>query len=489
MTNTINIMKKSLLSGIVLFSALIASAQNFEDATPASFVQGIDNNCSVATGDLNGDGRPDIVLTGRENSSGLHKTWLYLNDGTGGFTLSTTSGITIGLKHSDISLGDYDGDGDLDIVMQGWEWDPVASKNTQRAYVYQNDGSGVFTRVATLDGRSNGTIEFGDYDNDGKMDILQTGWKEDGVNPSGGKTTLYHNDGNNAFSIVNSVSLFAIADGEARFGDYDNDGNLDIIVCGWMQTRLYKGNGVGGFIDQNVSLPSFDWSYVNWVDYDNDGFLDLLIGGHYVDNGDRYATKILKGNGTSTFIEQNLGLTNVQRGPVKLGNSNNDGKIDFFISGWGGDPANGGLGGVFQIHESSGNTYSAIAGINSLITGWADGAMAVADFDGDGYDDVFKCGWTLTKLYLNTTRNNTSIELSDEIPFSIYIENNALRINIPANESSTNVNLFDMLGKQILSYMFDGEENIFDLPILKDGVYVVKIDNKKINAATTVLIK
>lgn len=482
-------MKKILLSTAVIFNAFILSAQTFKDATPLSFVQGIDNQCSAASGDLNGDGYPDIILTGRENSSGLHKTWLYLNDGTGNFTLSANSGITIGMKHSDISLGDYDGDGDLDVVMQGWEWNAVASTNTQRAYVYQNDGTGVFTRVATLDGRSNGTIEFGDYDNDGKMDILQTGWKDDGVNPSGGKTTLYHNDENNVFSIVNSVSLFAIADGEARFGDYDKDGNLDIIICGWMQTRLYKGNGAGSFIDQNVTLPAYDWSYVSWIDYDKDGFLDLLIGGHYNDNGDHYATKVLKGNGTNTFVDQNLGLTNVQRGPVKIGDCNNDGKIDFFISGWGGDPANGGLGGVFQIHKSEGSSYSPIAGINTLITGWADGAMAVADFDGDGYDDIFKCGWSLTKLYMNTTRNNTNIDITEGDSFSIVMENTLLHVKSVLTDSSTSVNIYDISGKPVYNYSFDGIESTSDLSALSRGVYLVGIRNQQVNAVKTIFVE
>lgn len=481
-------MKKQLLFGISLLGALALNGQTFKDATPASFVQGVDNHCSSAYGDLNGDGLPDIIVTGRENSSGLHKTWIYLNDGNGGFTLSENSNITMGLKFSSVSLGDYDDDGDLDIIMQGWDWNPDAKVDTQRAYVYKNDGSGVFTLAAELSGRSNGRIQFGDYDNDGLLDVLQTGWKDDRIVAGHGKTTLYHNDGNDTFSVVD-IDLYNIADGEACFGDYDGDGNLDIIVAGWMNTIIYKGDGTGNFVNQNIDLPKYDWSYVDFVDYDKDGFLDILLGGHYTDNGERFATKVLKGDGTGNFTDLNLGLPNVQRGPVRLGDCNKDGKTDFFISGWGGDPNNGGLGGVFQIYVNDGtnNAFAPVDGINSLIGGWADGTMLVADFNGDGYDDIFKCGWEQTKLYINTTTpGTTGNDLSGADGFSVYVDNDILNINLASEAASSNVNIYDMTGKLVAQYSFAGQNGSLTLPQLDKGYYLVTIRNEAVNSSAII---
>lgn len=327
-------MSKNVLLGMALTGIFGLNAQIYKDITPACFVQNVDNNCASACADFNGDGKPDILLTGIDKGDKKHKTWLYLNDGTGGFTLATNTGIDKGFIHSSISTGDYDGDGDMDFVVQGWCTHPkevegkTVNVNEQLAIVYKNNGTGVFTEAATLDGRSNGSIEFGDYDNDGRLDILQIGWKED---IKGGKVNIYHNDGNDIFSDINNTTLFPMADGHARFGDYDNDGNLDIVLNGWGKSYIYKGDGKGNFVNQNITLPAYEKSFVYWIDYNQDGFKDILTGGM---KKEVFHTHVLQGNGTNTFTEMNFGLTGVQKGPIKTGDCNNDGKTDIFISGW-----------------------------------------------------------------------------------------------------------------------------------------------------------
>ena len=388
-------MKKISLFSAFVLGLMSLTAQTFIDKTPSSFVQNITNNCSSASGDINGDGKLDIVLTGSDGSG--FKTWIYLNDGNGGFTLSGNTGINTGMIWSSIDLGDYDVDGDLDLVMQGWE--PLNGVNVQSDYVFQNNGHGVFTKVATITGLSNGNIQFGDYDNDGKMDIIQTGWSASKVT---GVTTIYHNDGNNIFTPISTSQIPGIADGQAKWSDLDNDGKLDIVIEGWNATKIYKGNGAGGFTEIPNTLPAFDLSFVNIVDYDKDGKLDMLYGGHVPGTGGTgnppfaYSTKLAKGDGTGHFTLMNFGLPGAQSGPVQMGDCNKDGFNDFFISGWNG-------AGVFQIFKNDGtnNAFTSVAGINNLIPGWADGTMQVKDFNGDGYDEIFKCGWNQTGLFVN----------------------------------------------------------------------------------------
>lgn len=363
-------------------------AQTYIDVTPGSFVQGVNDGSSAAYGDVNGDGKTDILLVGTSGNN------LYLNDGNGGFTLATNTGFDAqGMWWSSVDIADYDGDGKADVVMQGWDG------AQQHAYVYRNTGNAVFTKAATLNGLSNGNVQFGDYNNDGKLDILQTGWRDAAtLAPAGGFTYIYQNAGNNVFIPIATPQIMGIADGQAKWGDINKDGNLDIVLVGWNNTKIFLGNGAGGFTVKTNSLPAYDLSFVNIVDYDKDGNLDLLFGGHIPGGGNAWETKIAKGDGAGNFTLKNFGLPGVERGPVVLGDYNNDGYYDIFIAGWNG-------GGSFYIYKNDGtnNAFSAVQGINSLISGYPNGSLLVKDFDGDGYDEIFKCGWFQTKLYANLT--------------------------------------------------------------------------------------
>ena len=481
-------MKKLIFLPFLLMNIISLMAQTYVDVTPTAFTGlSIDIHCSSASGDINNDENIDIIVTGRDNISGNHLIWIFLGDGNGGFTQSTNSGIQWGLNYSSINLGDYDGDGYLDIVTQGWEWDPVALTNTQRAYVFHNNGSsnpGHFTKAATLGGRSNGTIEFGDYDNDGKLDILQTGWDQALKSGAGdGHTTIYHNDGNNVFRDINNTSVFNFADGQARFGDLNNDGKLDIIINGWMQSHIYTGDGLGNFVDAQVTLPGYDWSYVKCIDYDKDGKTDILIGGHYWNNGDFYETKVFRGTGTNAynFTEMNFGLTKVHRGPIQLGDCNGDGKTDFFISGWGGV-------GIFQILKNDGtnNAFSVVANINDIISGWADGTLEVKDFNHDGKDEVFKCGWGLTRLYKNTDAVVTNIDQSKISKINITAFENSIKINnIDSKMTLCKIEVFNAIGKSVSKLISDQSSII--IPNINNGIYVVRVESG-IESKTTKLI-
>lgn len=457
-------MKKNVLLGLALAGAFGMNAQIYQDITPACFEQNVENDCASACGDFNGDGYLDIVLTGK--AAGVDKTWLYLNDGQGGFTLAENTGLDKGFIHSSIAVGDYDGDGDLDLAIQGWS--PVDGKNVQQAYVYQNNGQGVFTQAATLDGRSNGVIEFGDYDNDGKMDVLQVGHK-DGL---GAKVTIWHNEGNNAFTDINNTTLFLMSDGEARFGDYDNDGNLDILVNGWQQAHVYKGDGKGGFTEQtDIALTGYGQSFAYWVDYDRDGNLDILLGG--LKEG-AFFTDVWKGNGTNAFTKVDLGLPGVQVGPIRTGDCDHDGYTDFFISGWNG-------AGSFAVYKNDGtNTaFTPVAGVNDVIPGWADGTLEVADFDGDGYAEIFKCGWNATKLYKNIDRPNppTGIAAAPAEAFAVYANDNVLDIRLETPARSNSVLVYDLVGNVLWQSSFSGNEASFQLPRMGEGYYIVSVRN------------
>ena len=470
-------MKKTYFLTVLLSSALALNAQTFVDTTPASFVQNLDFPSS-AVGDINGDGKLDIVVTGENSADGTTSTYVYINNGKG-FDLATNTGIDRGVKWSCIDLGDYDHDGFLDIVMQGW--DDISGTDTQKCYIYHNNGSGTFTKTAELQGRSNGTVEWGDYDNDGKLDLLQTGWQ---ASVSDGRTALYHNDGNNVFTPI-SHAVTGVADGHAHWGDYDKDGKLDIIIAGWNKTQIYKGNGTGGFSQTTFSLSqNHDFTWCNWVDYNKDGILDIVVAGLIPGSSPAaWETKVYTGLSNGLYEDSYIDLPGVQRGPVLLGDCNKDGKLDFFIAGWNG-------AGAFQICKNDGTNqvYDPITGINSVITGWADGTMQVKDFNGDGYDEIFKCGWNITGLYSNTARPSAVQKvLYSNVSITQSYKN--LIIDTKENMGQYKVEIFEMTGKTVFSNQFT--ETSVSLPIsnLSKGYYLVRVLNNEMYKKEIIWIK
>ncbi|MDT9313892.1 VCBS repeat-containing protein, partial [Limnospira sp. Paracas R14] len=95
-----------------------------------------------ATADFNGDGDIDILLTGRDSSNNPISR-VYLNDGSGGFTHATNISLT-GVYLSSVATADFNGDGDIDILLTGRD-----SSNNPISRVYLNDGSGGFTHATT----------------------------------------------------------------------------------------------------------------------------------------------------------------------------------------------------------------------------------------------------------------------------------------------------------------------------------------------------
>ena len=104
---------------------------------------------------------------------------------------------------------------------------------------------------------SRGSAAWGDYDNDGYLDILLTGMDVLGNRIS----KIYHNNGNNTFTELTSFSINGISVSSSAWGDYDNDGYLDILFTGTNSnpiqsvTKIYHNNGNGTFAEQtSISL-------------------------------------------------------------------------------------------------------------------------------------------------------------------------------------------------------------------------------------------
>ena len=240
---------------------------NFVDLTESAGIKVIDlESRGVAAGDINGDGRVDIILSAWEGV----KNVAYINRGNFRFARKDAIGIDgRELFNQGIMLTDYDGDGDLDLASTGWfaldlPMGPIA--------LYRNRGNGVFTDVTRESGITfkedapgNGW-SFGDVDNDGDLDALVVGQD---------KAKLYFNVGNGVFEFA---QLFGRGDFTAGLGDLDQDGDLDIYFGG--NQAIFQNNGKGFF--KRVAVAGLkgigaNARAVSMVDIDNDGDLDLAV--------------------------------------------------------------------------------------------------------------------------------------------------------------------------------------------------------------------
>jgi hypothetical protein len=165
--------------------------------------------------------------------------------------------VTIGAA----AWGDYDNDGLLDLAITG--------TTPKIAQVWRNTGGGFTNINAGLIPLSSSSVAWGDYDNDGLLDLALTG--DNGTNYA---SYVWRNTGN-GFTNINAP-LPGSGAGPAGWGDCDNDGRLDLLIAGHNVTQVWR-NTTNGFIETPASLPAMINASVSWGDYDNDGRLDILL--------------------------------------------------------------------------------------------------------------------------------------------------------------------------------------------------------------------
>ncbi len=167
-------------------------------------------------------------------------------------------------------------------------------------------GAQIFADInAGLPAVSASSVAWGDYDNDGRLDILLTGYSSS----LGNIARVYHNDGGGSFTAINA-GLPGVYQGSVAWGDYDNDGKLDILLSGYSSAygniaRVYHNDGGGSFSDVNAGLPGVNNSSVAWGDYDNDGRLDILLAGS---SSTGNIARVYRNNGNGSFSDISAGL-------------------------------------------------------------------------------------------------------------------------------------------------------------------------------------
>lgn len=243
---------------------------------------------TVAVGDVNRDGLPDLYMGGSAGKPGklLLQTigGRYVSKSQPAFLADSAS------EDTDAVFFDGDNDGDLDLYVAsgGYEFSPNAFALADRLYL--NDGTGKFRRSPqVLPGTTleNSTVVLAcDYDRDGDQDLfVGTGSKpmQYGVDAA---SYLLQNDGKGNFTDVTDVKAPALRQAghvtDALWLDYDRDGDDDLVVVGyWMPIRLFTNQG-GRLIDEtmvhNLGKTNGFWNVLAQADLDGDGDQDLAVG-------------------------------------------------------------------------------------------------------------------------------------------------------------------------------------------------------------------
>lgn len=329
--------------------------------------------------------------------------------------------LPVGLWHSSVAWLDYDLDGKLDIIITGTPSSAAAFEDrphTGNARLYRNTGGGTFTDVdAGVEGVYGGAIAVGDYDNDGDEDMLLLGLAEPGVHV----TRLYRNDHG---SFVEQETAFPqLAYGDAQWVDFDADGDLDLSLAGTTAegrfvTELYRNGGSDGFARMPVDLPGYAFSALDWGDFDNDGDLDLVLSGATLSLIEFLSPEIgIYVNENGRFIQLRADLRPVFYGGVSWGDYDNDGDLDLFVMG-GSDVANGRVGTAYENHNGSFTGRLKVPGVSTS-------AFVLGDYDNDDDLDILATGSNstlapLVRIYRNNgAKTNAPPSPPDDLSSSV----------------------------------------------------------------------
>ena len=290
-----------------------------------------------------------------------------------------------------VAWGDYDNDGHLDILLTGW------SDAGLVAEVYRNNGDGTFTDIgAGLTGVSQGSAAWADYNDNGRLDILLTG------RTAGFQSVaiVYENNGDGTFTDI-GAALTGVSQGAAAWADYNDNGLPDILLTGFDNSfnpvaKVYQNNGDGTFTDLDAGLTGVSSGSAAWGDYNGNELPDVLVMGW---SGSEVVAKLYENHGDGTFTEVDAGLTGVDFGGVAWGDFDGSGRLDILLAGY--DNA---FNPVSVVYQNNGD--GSFTEVNAGLAGAGDGSVAVADYNNDGHLDILLTGWNGSEASATVYENN-----------------------------------------------------------------------------------
>jgi len=374
----------------------------------------------VAVGDFNGDGFVDLaVLNNSDNTVSI-----FNGNGTGGFTTAPAATYATGKGPVAIIAGDFNGDGNLDLAVAN------GTDGTISILLGKSSGNGTFNPQVTysLPGISlkittPTALTVGDFNGDGIPDLaVAQSATTLALLPTNGSVAVMLGDGTGAFPIANGTQVtVGNSPSSVIASDFNGDGNLDFAVANETDNTIsvMKGNG-SGITFTAATFSTFAGTSPSAIavgDFNGDGQPDLAV----AESGKK-KVDIYKGNGDGTFALLSSPATGNDPVSVVVGDFNADGKLDFAVT----NKTDGTT--TIMLGNGSGTVFTAATGSPFLTgTGTATkpAAIATADFNGDGSADL---------AVANSATKNVGILLNQVTDTATVLFSN---ISIPGGGPST----------------------------------------------------
>lgn len=355
--------------------------------TLVSYVQGTmwANISSMVTGDFNGDGKLDLAFDSALSPSG--ELCIALGNGDGSFQQQHCNQADLNVGPSSLIAGDFNGDGKLDLAIANGN----DGTNTIAMFLGNGDGTLETNNNTYPAGPDPIALATGDFNRDGKLDLAVVNV----TSPPSGEFSILLGNGDGTFQAPVPYTVATATSGLVNvvIGDFNRDGNLDLVLSGFDSTPNFDyfvaGNGDGTFQPAVQTQSIYPYSYYSTAaDFNGDGNLDLAVT-NYVNI---LGVSILLGNGDGTFqpgVDYSVGTPGFNiLCPMAIDDLNADGILDLIYC----DALNnngsyygsvegfllGNTGGTFQTATSLG-TRPAPPSSTVMVTG---------DFNGDGKVDM-----------------------------------------------------------------------------------------------------
>jgi hypothetical protein len=324
---------------------------------------------SVAVGDLNGDGVPDLVVANGAPFGGSPSVSVLLGNGDG--TFQAARNYDAGQDPDSVALGDFNGDGKLDVVVINAGYGTVS--------VLPGNGDGSLQAPRSYDvgiqvssGLVSSSVAVADFNGDGALDLAV-------ANAGGGtNVSVRLNNGDGTFQALPKYDTGLAGPSAMVAGDFNGDGIPDIALASTSSVIVLLGNGDGSFqapLLSDLGGPAFGPTIVLTVgDFNGDGKLDLVVShrGEFRRDG---SLDVLLGRGDGTFRNSFHRMLNGVVS-VAVGDVNGDNRLDLVVPY---------LGSVGVFLGNGDGTFQApqIYPTNGILS-----SVAVADLNNDGHPDI-----------------------------------------------------------------------------------------------------
>ncbi len=404
-------MKKYFFIPIMLLLCSISYSQEFIQTECNNFFEAFWASCDW--GDMDNDGDLDVLVSGARGEL-IPTTEVYRNEGNDNFARMDSCEFT-GLYHSQSGAKwcDYNMDGFADFIIAGED-----SNSTSRTILYKNINGKTFeAQPEIFAASSKGVISWPDIDQDGDPDLCISGMDTNYLHV----TNLYENNGDGTFTIIENHGLPGVVESAFAWGDYNNDGYVDVFIVGIEYSNEYLGelyannwnNTFSPVLIHPTPFSGFRDGRAAWADYDKDGDLDLAYGGS---PGSGYGGNYLYRNEDNNyFILQNTDFPAINRGSMIWSDLNNDTYPDLIISGSTGWKINE----TFICINNGDGSFS--EPLEHNMPGFSIGEIRAGDYDNDGDTDLLGSGLTYQDPeHMTAVFKNVLIDTITNRPYTVH---------------------------------------------------------------------